>query len=56
MEDPVVSLDNAYLKSFILSEDGNMTMPKVIMSNSKIGIKATGQMNYIKLSSKDRLW
>ena len=59
IEDPktesVVSLDNDYLRSFIILEDGNMIIPKVIMSNSKTGIKPTGQMEYIKVKLPEEL-
>ena len=53
IEDPqtesVVSLDNAYLRSFIILEDGNMIIPKAIVSNSKTGLKPTSQIKYIKV-------
>lgn len=59
IEDPetesVVSLDNTYLRSFILLEDGNMIIPKAIMSNSKTGLKPTGQMEYIKVKLPEEL-
>lgn len=59
IEDPktesVISLDNDYLRSFIILEDGNMIIPKVIMSNSKTGIKPTGQMEYIKVKLPEEL-
>ena len=59
IEDPqtesVVSLDNAYLRSFIILEDGNMIIPKAIVSNSKTGLKPTSQIKYIKVKLPEEL-
>lgn len=44
-----VSLDNAYLRRLILLEDGNMVIPKVIMSKTETGFESTGKLEYIKV-------
>lgn len=43
----VVSLENAYLRTLILLEDGNMIIPKGIMSKSETGLEPTGKLEYI---------
>lgn len=59
IEDPetesVVSLDNAYLRNFILLEDGNMVIPKGIMSKSTNRLEPTGKIEYIKVKLTDKL-
>lgn len=59
IEDPktesVVSLDNSYLRMFILLEDGNLVIPKGIMSESETGLNPTGQIEYIKVKLSDKL-
>lgn len=59
IEDPqtesVVSLDNDYLRSFIILEEGNMIIPKAIVSNSKTGLKPTSQIKYIKVKLPEEL-
>lgn len=59
IEDPktesVVSLDNSYLRMFILLEDGNIVIPKGIMSESETDLNPTGQIEYIKVKLPDKL-
>lgn len=59
IEDPetssVDSLDNSYLRIFILLEDGNMIIPKGIMENSTNGIEPTGKIEYIKVKLPENL-
>lgn len=51
----VVSLDNAYLREFMLLEDGNMVIPKGIMKESTTGLEPTGKIEYIKVTLTDKL-
>ena len=51
----VVSLDNAYLRMFMILEDGNMIIPKSIMFETKTGLEATGKLEYIKVKLPERL-
>lgn len=57
IEDPetesLVSLDNSYLREFILLGDGNMVIPKGIMVKSTRGLEPTGKIEYIKVCNKD---
>ncbi|MGJ0847284.1 hypothetical protein ACR77J_11390 [Tissierella praeacuta] len=51
----VVSLENAYLRTLILLEDGNMIIPKGIMSKSETGLEPTGKLEYIKVKLPEEL-
>lgn len=51
----LVSLDNAYLRMFMLLEDGNMIIPKGIMSKSTTGLEPTGKIEYIKVKLPQEL-
>ena len=59
IEDPktqsVVSLDNAYLREFIILDDGNMAIPKGVMVKSTSGLEATGRIEYIKVKLTENL-
>lgn len=59
VEDPetssVVSADNAYLRMFILLKDGNIIIPKGLMSNSKTEVEPTGKIGYIRAKLPDKL-
>lgn len=51
----VVSLDNAYLREFILLENGNMVIPKGIMKELTTGLDPTGKIEYIKVKLPEKL-
>ncbi|OLS02948.1 hypothetical protein [Tissierella creatinophila] len=51
----VVSLENAYIRMLILLKDGNMIIPKGIMSDSKTELKPTGKIGYIRIKLPDKL-
>ncbi|MEY8417586.1 hypothetical protein AAK964_14990 [Tissierella praeacuta] len=51
----VVSLENTYLRTLILLEDGNMIIPKGIMSKSETGLEPTGKLEYIKVKLPEEL-
>lgn len=51
----IVSEENAYLRTFLLLKDGNMIIPKVIVSDSKAEVKPTGEMKYIKVKLPQEL-
>lgn len=51
----VVSLDNAYLREFMLLEDGNIVIPKGIMKESTTGLEPTGKIEYIKVKLPEEL-
>lgn len=51
----MVSLENSYLRMFILLEDGNMVIPKGIMSEFKTGLEPTGKIEYIKVKLPNKL-
>lgn len=51
----VVSSNNAYLRMFMVLEDGNMIIPKSLMSESSNGLKPTGELEYIKVKLPEKL-
>lgn len=51
----VVSLDNAYLREFILLENGNMVIPKGIMKELTTGLDPTSKIEYIKVKLPEKL-
>ncbi len=59
IEDPktesIISLDNVYLRRLILLEDGNMIIPKGIMTKSEMGLRPTGKLEYIKVKLPEEL-
>ena len=59
IEDPetesVISIDNAYIREFILLKDGNILIPKGIMLETSGGLEATGKMEYIKVTLTENL-
>lgn len=59
IEDPETSsldsLNNSYLRIFILLKDGSMIIPKGIMQNSTNGLEPTGEIKYIKVKLPENL-
>lgn len=59
IEDPETSsldsLNNSYLRIFILLKDGSMIIPKGIMENSTKGLEPTGEIKYIKVKLPQNL-
>lgn len=51
----IVSEENAYLRTFLLLKDGNMIIPKAIVSDSKAEVKPTGEIKYIKVKLPQEL-
>ena len=51
----VVSLENTYLREFMLLEDGNMVIPKGIMTELSTGLEPTGKIGYIKVKLPEKL-
>nr|WP_300005425.1 hypothetical protein [Tissierella sp.] len=59
IEDPetlsVETLDNSYLRIFMLLEDSSIVIPKGIMENSTKELEATGEIEYIKVKLPENL-
>ena len=51
----VVPLENAYLRTLILLEDGNMLVAKAIMENLTTELESTGEKEYIKVKLPEEL-
>lgn len=59
IEDPEtsswISLENSYLRMFMLLEDGSILIPKSKMESSTNEIESTGKIEYIKLKLPENL-
>lgn len=59
IEDPetlsVETLENSYLRIFLLLEDSSIVIPKGIMENSTKELEATGEVEYIKVKIPENL-